>query len=104
MMPRAIFGSASHFADRNLQGAADYDLFSVELVDDIDGLHAAAAGGRVSRDLGDDGARGILEIEEAGVVRRHVVHADAEVAVLHLAVFDQLRGYCAHNLRLKVED
>ena len=42
---------------------------------------------------------GVRQVEEAGVVGRHVVHADAEIAVVHRAGLDDLLGRGPGDLR-----
>ena len=77
-------------ADGDLERAAVNDLLAVHGLDDVALLQAGVSCGRVGCDLSDDGARGVLEVEELGVLGGYVVHRDAEVAVLHLAVCDEL--------------
>jgi len=92
-------GSRSHFAHRYLKRAA-VDYFSVvDAGDDVALLESAAAGGRIGRYLGNNRAGGVVEVEEVGVLGRYVVHADAEIAMLDLAVLDQLLGGGADDLR-----
>ena len=75
------------------------DLLAVEFAQHVAAFEPGAAGGRVRRDLADDGAGSVRQVEEAGVVGRHVVHADAEVAVVHGAVLDDRLGRSARDLR-----
>ncbi len=88
-----------HLADGNLQGAAVDDLLAVEFAQHVAALQSGTACGRVRRDLADDRARRVGQVEEAGVLRRHVVHADAEVAVMHGAGLDDRLGRGAGDLR-----
>ena len=86
-------GSVSETA--TWRGLAVDEARSVELSDDVALLEAGVGGGAVGGDLGDDGSGSVLEIEEVGVVGGDVVHADAEIAVLDLAVGDDLLRHVA---------
>ena len=91
--------SWSHLRYSNLQGATVHDLLPVKFGDYVAGFEAAAACRRIRRDLGNDCPGGIRQIEEVCIVWRDIIHANAEIAVFDFAVFDDLFGCGARNLR-----
>lgn len=82
--------SRSDLANGDLKGAAVDDLLTIDRGDDIAPVDSAFACGRVGRDLRDDSAGRLFQIEEMGVGRRDIVKADAQIAVIDMAVLHQL--------------
>ena len=65
------------------------DRLAVERGDDVAGLEACFAAGRIRRDAGDDRADGLLHVEELRAVGRDVFDGDADVAVADFTVADE---------------
>ena len=86
-------------ADCDLEGAAVDDLLAVEFAQHVAGLQSCVAGRRVGGNLADDGAGRVMEVKEAGIVGRDIVHADAQVAVVHRAGLDDGVGGGFGDLR-----
>lgn len=92
-------GSGRDLAYGNLKRASVDDLLSVDLRDDVALVQTTFAGGGVGSDLRDDGTGCFLQIEEVSVGWCDIVEADAEIAVIDLAVLHQLLGSGTHDLR-----
>ena len=75
--------SRSSLAHRHLQLAAVPDLAAIQFAQHVAALQSRAARRRVRRYLADNRTRRIRQVEEVRVVRRHIVHADAEIPVMH---------------------
>jgi len=93
------FCSGRHLADGYLERASVDDIGVVDARDDVALLQSAAACGESGVTWATMASSGFLQIEEVGIFRCDIVHADAEIAVLDLAVLDQLLGGCANDLR-----
>ena len=91
--------AGSDLADCDLEGAAVDDLVAVEFAQNVAALESGVAGRGIRRDLADDGSGGIRKIEEAGVVGSDIVHADAQIAVMHRAGLDDGFGRGLGDLR-----
>ena len=79
-----------HLAHCNLQRASIHDLAAIDLAQHVSRFQPCSAGRRVRRDLADDRSGRVRQVEETGLVRRDVIHANAQVPVMHRAVLDEL--------------
>ena len=82
-----------------LQGAAVDDPLAVEFAKHVAGLESRLAGRGAGSYLAYNGASCIVKAEEAGVIGRDIVHADAQIAMVHGAGFDDGFGGGFGDLR-----
>src|SRR3984885_15761539 len=101
--PKLDRSARSDLGYGNLQCATVLDLFPIQRINHVATLQSTTAGRRIRRPLRGNCSRCRLQVEEAGIGRRYILQADAEVAMMHCSSLDQLLRRRPHQLRRNSE-